>query len=215
MSRDGECLIRSQHPRTAAKRGLALGVVEPGVAAGDQEDDPVAVPNGERLGDPARLDAAAASATVAVLSATSMMSRSGAYSASQARAEASVTLAMPIENEGRAGLPMFARSASRRRYTIGVDEVRTDQRAYQTNPLLDQVDGRSVQLKLVAPTHVPAQVERPPIADQCAEFVDPRSYCRHPTCPFSTLPSSTLPSSTLLQSRSKRKADREDQPESF
>src|SRR5205085_1670268 len=51
MASESERLFRSEHPRPPAERGLALDVVEPRVAAGDEQKHLVLHANGERLGD--------------------------------------------------------------------------------------------------------------------------------------------------------------------
>ena len=56
MAGQRQGLLRPEHSRPGAELGLALAVVEPGVAAGDEQEDRFADPNRQRLGDPARLD---------------------------------------------------------------------------------------------------------------------------------------------------------------
>ena len=50
-------LLGPEHARPAAERGLGLGIVEPGVAAGDEQERSRVDPHREGLGDPAGLDA--------------------------------------------------------------------------------------------------------------------------------------------------------------
>ena len=56
MAGDLERFLRAEHARPGAELVLALAVVEPGVAAGDEQEQMLAGANRERLGDPARLD---------------------------------------------------------------------------------------------------------------------------------------------------------------
>ena len=52
-----ERLLGSKHPRPRAELVLALAVVEPRIAARDEQEQLLAGADGERLGDPPRLDA--------------------------------------------------------------------------------------------------------------------------------------------------------------
>ena len=50
-------LLRPEHPRPRAELVLALAVVEPRIAARDEQEQMIAGADRQRLGDPARLDA--------------------------------------------------------------------------------------------------------------------------------------------------------------
>ena len=56
MTGERERLFGAEHPRAAAERGLGLGIVEPGIAAGDQQEECAVDAHRERLGDAAGLD---------------------------------------------------------------------------------------------------------------------------------------------------------------
>jgi len=60
---------------------------------------------------------------------------------------------------------------SGRRDAISVDQIRPDQRAHQPNPLFDKINGRAVQLQLVAAATIPTQVEGCAVADQRTDLV--------------------------------------------
>ena len=64
-------------------------------------------------------------------------------------------------------------------YAVSVDKRRPDQCADQPYPLLDQVDGGTLQLQLIAPANVPSKVERSSVTDQRANLVNPRADYGH------------------------------------
>lgn len=63
-------------------------------------------------------------------------------------------------------------------YAVSVDKRRPDQCADQPYPLLDQVDGGTLQLQLIAPANVPSRVERSSVTNKRANLVNSRAHYR-------------------------------------
>ena len=89
MAGQRQRLLGAEHARAGAEFGLALLIVEPGVAAGDEQEGLVAGAHRQRLGDPARRDAERGGGGGDRRGALSpsIRRRSGAWAASQARTD--------------------------------------------------------------------------------------------------------------------------------
>jgi hypothetical protein len=54
---------------------------------------------------------------------------------------------------------------------MGVDYIGSDQRADEPNPLFDEVNWRTMQLKRIAATTIPTQVEGYTVTDQRTDLI--------------------------------------------